>query len=397
MVGDLKKQWFYFFVLIIAFAKALSAQPESLGKTGFKEYLLEGKNQRDVDSVTVKLPKIATISLSHGYGTILEHNPDIAHLITGHPHAVVASYARHTYGEKEWQARFNYPDWGVAVAYQDMRNFYLGEAYSAYGFFNFYFLNRHLQVKVGQGLGYMTKPFDPVTNFRNNAYGTTITSSTLLGAHLRKENVFSGIGAQLGFTIIHYSNANVRAPNNSTNTWLFTAGFNYTPEYKNIPERARWEKQPYREPLAFNAVARIGWNESDIRGSGQFKFYNFSFYADKRINVKSSLQLGTELFISEFLREYRDFFANSRPDAGITGDENFQRVGAFIGHELHLGKTSVLTQLGYYVYWPIEFESRVYNRIGLQRRLTDKLFLSVSVKSHAAKAEGVSLGAGYRF
>jgi len=308
----------------------------------------------------------------------------------------MAFYNHQTCGEKEWQARYNYPDWGVGVAYQDMKNLYLGEAYSAHAFFNFYFFRRYLQVKIAQGLGYMTRPFDPVTNFRNNAYGSRITSSTLLGAHLRKENIWQGLGAHAGFTIIHYSNANARAPNNSTNTWLFSAGINYSLDQIEDPERKKWERKSYREPLAYNFVGRIGRNESDIRGSGRFNFYNLSFYVDKRINVKSSIQLGTEVFISEFLKEYRDFFANSRPEEGITGDEAYQRVGVFVGHELHLGKTSFLAQVGYYVFYPIPFESRVYNRLGLQRRIFDDYFLSVTVKSHGASAEGVSLGVGYR-
>jgi hypothetical protein len=382
--------------MLFAFAKA-NAQSDSLKTYTFSDYVLKGYQVRNIDSVTVDLPEVRGLELSYSYGTILQHNPDISHLITEHPVALMGYYNHQTRGEKEWEARYNYPDWGVGFAYQDMRNFYLGEAYSAYAFYNFYFFDRWLQVKVGQGMAYMTKPFDPVDNFRNNAYGSRLTSSTLLGLHLRRENIWKGLGIHAGATIIHYSNANVRAPNNSTNTLLFSAGLNYRIDQVEDIRRIKWERRPYREPLAYNVVARLGWNESDIRGSGQFKFYNFSFYADKRINVKSSIQLGTEVIISEFLKEYRDFFANSRPDDGITGDEPYQRVGVFVGHELHLGKTSLLTQLGYYVYWPIPFESRIYNRIGLQRRFLEDYFVSVTVRSHAASAEGVSLGIGYRF
>ncbi len=346
---------------------------------------------------TEETPSVFTVDASLMHGTILEHNPDIAHLITDHPKGFLFSYNRKTFGEEEWQARYGYPDWGVSVAYQDMKNFFLGEAYSAYAHFNFYFLKRNLQFRIGQGLGYMTKPFDAVDNPRNNAYGTRFTSSTFLLANYRKENIYHGLGFQAGFNIIHYSNANVRAPNNSTNTWFFNAGLNYTFNHEDMPEFKIWEKKAYSEPLHFNVVGRLGFNESDFRGSGQYPFYDFSFYADKRINIKSSLQLGTEVFFAEFLKEYRDYLANSFPEEGLTGDENYQRVSVFVGHELHLGKTSLLTQLGYYLYWPIDFETRIYNRIGLQRRITDKVFASLTVHSHGAAAEGVSLGVGYRF
>ncbi|WP_124979473.1 acyloxyacyl hydrolase [Nonlabens xiamenensis] len=342
-------------------------------------------------------PRVATLDVSLMHGTILEHNPDIAHLITHHPTAVLLSYNRKTFGEQEWESRYGFPDWGISGAYQDMKNSDLGKAYSLYAHYNFHFFDRMFQFRIGQGLAYTTKPFDPVDNPRNNAYGTRITSSTYLNAIFRKENIWNGWGIHAGASIIHYSNANVRAPNNSTNTWFFQAGLNYILNHQSIPPFKHWEKRSFTEKIHYNVVARMGFNESDYRGSGQFPFYDFSFYADKRINIKSSLQLGTELFIGEFLKEYRDYLANSFPEEGIDGDENFQRVGIFAGHELHLGKTSLLTQLGYYVYWPIPFESRIYNRIGLQRRLTENVFASVTVHSHGAAAEGVSFGMGYRF
>jgi len=344
-----------------------------------------------------KAPNIFTIDASLMGGSILQHNPDIAHLITDHPTGVLLSYNQRTFGSKEWESRYGFPDWGVTAAYQDMKNIYLGEAYSAYAHFNFYFLKRNLQFRIGQGLAYMTRPFDLEDNPRNNAYGTRFTSSTFLLANYRRENIYRGLGVQAGFNVIHYSNANVRAPNNSTNTWFFNAGLNYTFNRKSIPEFKIWEKKAYSEQIHFNAVARLGFNESDYRGSGQYPFYDFSFYADKRINIKSSLQLGTEVFFGEFLKEYRDYQAASFPDSNLDGDENYQRVSVFVGHELHLGKTSLLTQVGYYVYWPIPFETRIYNRIGLQRRLTSKIFASLTVHSHGAAAEGVSLGLGYRF
>jgi hypothetical protein len=366
-------QRFLIFVVFFAFAKAVTAQsPE-------------------------QAPDISTIDVSLMHGTILQHNPDISHLITEHPKAVLLSYNRKTFGEEEWESRYGFPDWGFSGAYQDMKNYHLGEAYSAYAHYNFHFFNRNMQFRVGQGLAYMTKPFDVETNPQNNAYGTRITSSTYLVANYRKENIIQGLGFHAGASIIHYSNANVRAPNNSTNTWFFNAGLNYTLNREDIPEYKIWEKRAYTEPIGLNAVARLGFNESDYRGSGQHPFYDFSVYVDKRINIKSSLHAGVELFVAEFLREYRDYQANSFPESGLTGDEDHKRAGVFIGHELHLGKTSVLTQLGYYFYQPIPFESKFYNRMGLQRKLTDEVFVSVSLKSHGAKAEGVSLGVGYRF
>ncbi|GAK99106.1 hypothetical protein JCM19314_3137 [Nonlabens ulvanivorans] len=64
------------------------------------------------ESENIKLPVVRNFEASYLYGTILEHNPDIAHLITDHPSGVMLRYNRKTYGEKEWESRYNYPDWG---------------------------------------------------------------------------------------------------------------------------------------------------------------------------------------------------------------------------------------------------------------------------------------------
>ena len=67
------------------------------------------------------------------YGSILIHNKDISHLVTGHPTGFILSYNRKTYGLNAWESRYNYPDWGFSFAYQDMKNEELGDNYGVYG------------------------------------------------------------------------------------------------------------------------------------------------------------------------------------------------------------------------------------------------------------------------
>jgi hypothetical protein len=152
----------------------------------------------------------------------------------------------------------------------------------------------------------------------------------------------------------------------------------------------------FTQPIKYNVVFRTGINESDIVGSGQFPFYIFSGYADKRINRKSALQLGTDVFFSNFLKELIQYRSVAFPEDGITGDEDFKRIGIFAGHELFVNRVSLLTQFGYYVYYPYDFEGRTYLRIGMKRYFGEKLFAAITLKSHGAKAEAVEFGIGVR-
>ncbi|WP_323788414.1 acyloxyacyl hydrolase [Psychroserpens sp.] len=340
---------------------------------------------------------IFTLDAHLFYGSVVEHNSDIAHLITEHPTGLILSFNKKTYGFKDWESRFNYPDWGFSFIYQDMKNDILGENYSLYAHYNFYFLKRHLNLRLGQGIAYNSNPYDKEANFKNNAYGSHLLSTTYLMFNYKKEKLFKGFGLQAGISVIHYSNANIKAPNTSTNTFVFNVGANYMLDYENEPEYIpSTEDKKFKENIKYNVAFRTGINESDVIGVGQFPFYIVSGYADKRLNRKSAIQVGADVFFSKFLEELIYYYSVAFPELNVSGDEDWKRVGVFVGHELFINKMSIITQLGYYIYYPYDFEGRVYNRIGMKRYFGDNFFGAITLKSHGAKAEAVEFGIGVR-
>ncbi len=336
-----------------------------------------------------------TFEVSPFYGSIILHNTDISHLITEHPAGIILGYNRKTYGSEEWEEGFNYPDLGASFIYHKSNSKILGDNLAFYAHFNFYFFKRNLQFRIAQGISYATNPYDRVENFRNNAYGSKFLSTNYLMLNYQKENIFEGLGVNAGITLMHYSNGNVKAPNTSTNTLALTAGLTYILK-QDEPDYIRREKVKITEPIKYNFALRAGINESDNIGAGQFPFYVLSAYADKRLGRKSAIQLGTDVFFSHFLKELIRYQSISFPENNIAADTDFKRVGVFIGHELFINKLSIETQLGYYVYYPFDFEGKVYNRLSLKRYFGEKVFGVVSLKSHGAAAEAVEFGIGIR-
>ncbi|MEY8019524.1 acyloxyacyl hydrolase [Muriicola sp. SD30] len=330
------------------------------------------------------------------YGSILLHNTDISHLIREHPSGVIFGFNKQTFGHEGWEAPFNFPDTGVSLVYQDMKNSTLGHNLGVYLHYNFYLLKRKLQFRIGQGIAYNTNPYNKEENFRNNAYGSHLMSSTFLVFNYHRPRLYKNLGVKAGISLIHYSNANVKAPNTSTNTFAFNAGLIYDLKGGTNEEFIRKEQPEIRESVKMNLVFRSGINESDIINSGQYPFYIFSAYADKRLGKFSAIQLGSDVFYSNFLKELIRFQSISFPELEVDPATDFKRVGIFVGHELFINKLSVITQLGYYVYYPFDFEGQVYNRVGVKRYFGDKWFAALSLKSHAAKAEAVELGIGIR-
>lgn len=344
-----------------------------------------------------EVPRKYTLDVNSFYGSIVLHNTDISHLIREHPSGVILSFNRKTYGHQLWEAAYNYPDLGYSFVYQHFNNPTLGENFGLYAHYNFYLLHRRLQFRIGQGIAYNTNPYDKSLNFRNNAFGTHLLSSTYLMLNYHRENLAAGLGFKAGLSLVHYSNANFKAPNTSTNTFAFNAGLVYDLDGgKSIAYLEPEEPVFPRQPLRYNLVFRFGLNESDVVNSGQYPFYIASFYVDKRLGRKSAVQLGTDLFFSNFLKELIAFQSVAFPELEVDAGTDFKRIGVFAGHELFINRMSIVTQLGYYAYYPFDFEGRVYNRIGIKRYFGDSWFGAITLKSHAAKAEAVEFGLGVR-
>lgn len=333
--------------------------------------------------------------LNYFKGNIALHNNDILGLINGRPEGIILSWNKKTFGKEAWEQRYNYPDYGASLIYQNLKNNVLGNNLGIYAHYNFYFFKRNLMLRIGQGLAHTSNPYDRLKNPKNIAFGTKLLSSTYLMLNYKKERVIDNFGLQAGLSLIHYSNANVKAPNTSINTIALNVGVSYNIDEDNI-EYIDSEEDRFTESIKYNFAFRTGINQSDIVGSGQYPFYILSAYADKRISHKSAIQFGADIFFSNFLKELIRFQSTAQLGNDVTGEEDFKRVGLFLGHELFINKMSIETQLGYYVYYPFDFEGRSYIRIGLKRYFGDKWFGAMTLKSHGAKAEAVEFGIGVR-
>jgi len=265
------------------------------------------------------------------------------------------------------------------------------------GFYNFYFLNRHLQFRLAQGLALTTNPYDKVDNSKNKAFGTKILDNTNIGLSYDNQTLFKNIGFHAGLLFTHYSNGRVKSPNSGINTYMLNVGLNYNFDAeKTIVNDTAMVQKNYREPIHYNFVFRSGINESPIIRSGQRPFYHIGFYVDKRFNRKSALQLGTELFLTESFKDYIKYYSVAYPDKHIDATTDYKRVGVFVGHELFINRISLEAQVGYYVYRPFKKDISIYDRVGMKYYFTDKIFGGFTIKTHLFLAEALEFGIGVR-
>ena len=329
-------------------------------------------------------------------GNVMLHTDDLGAL-QGHAQAVMINFSRQTHGELEWQKAYNYPDYGAFLLYQNYNNDILGKIYSAGMNYNFYFLNRNLMFKIGQGLAYATSPYNKDNNSKNKSFGSEILANTNMALFYKRENIVDNFGIQAGFLFTHFSNGRIKSPNSGINTYGFDVGINYNFEKKQpkVVDTVKFSNKMY-EPIKYNFVFRSGVNESTIIGSGRHPFYHLSAYADKRLNRKSALQLGTDVFLTTSFIDYIKYISVAYPDKNLNPNTDYKRVGVFAGHELFINKFSVEFQIGYYVYQPFKNDLAIYDRLGAKYYFNKNVFTSFHIKTHLFLAEALEFGVGCR-
>jgi hypothetical protein len=111
---------------------------------------------------------------------------------------------------------------------------------------------------------------------------------------------------------------------------------------------------------------------------------------DKKINYKSTISTGIDFFDSKFLKNYID---EDTPQPQIT---NTKRIGIFVGHDLKVNKINAITQIGYHIYYPKKYVSRVYERVGFNHFFNKHIFTELTLKINLFRAEMLEFGLGYQ-
>ncbi len=333
-----------------------------------------------------------SLQLNAARGFILRHSDRMGHLVQGRPWSIESSIIRHTYGEKDWQILYNYPDIGFSLTYYDLDEPILGEMISALAFIDFYLLRSERQqitFRLGTGLGYANHPYDPETNNRNIAISSAISFG--LQTQLAYEfNISESWSVLPAVRLTHFSNGGLKLPNSGINIVQYSLGFRH--HLTNVrPEYSSDISSEFTKSGAVHWHTFVGGGVKGVENSenSPLGFVNVSSYAAVQVGRKSSLNLGMDGFYN---RAYQHNLENTPETAGT----DFRRIGLIAGHELQFSNFSILTQMGYYLYKKGGNHPDIYQRYGLKYYLNSKLFVATQMKAHFGRADLVEWGIGIR-
>lgn len=348
-------------------------------------------------SATKAQVKIDHINANYLFGKVIRHKPEMSHLVQGPTQGFSLAYDRQSRGEKEWHQHYNYPSFGVTFVYQNMGAKALGDIYSLHPHYKFYMLERQLNLKVGLGIGYVTNPFDKVENPKNVAYGSRLTPSALIELSYQSPYILQlPLRFEAGLFLMHYSNGKMQSPNTGTNNYGVRAGFNYDISNEKLISADETPSVYEIQPWNYQLILASGLNDIGLLQSKKYPFFTATALAEKPLSFKNAIQFGADLFLNQAAKEYNVYQEAAFPDHGISADDDWKRIGIFAGHRFYMGELNLATQIGYYVYYPVNYLKRLYTRIGLQYDFSEHFFGSIMLKTHFAKAEGIEFGIGFK-
>ncbi|UII32639.1 acyloxyacyl hydrolase [Fulvivirga ulvae] len=336
------------------------------------------------------------ISVDYFNGFIFKHKRQIGHLITDHPVGFRVTFDQKSYGAEAWQQRYNFPDAGLTFIYLDYNNERLGKSFGLIPHFSFYFKNNkqarsQFKYKIGLGLGYNTNKYDKESNNKNNVLSTDLNFGILFQAEYQRElNERLFMNTYLAFT--HFSNGSIKKPNSGINVISANLGLSYLINYEPTEYIYQEEEPVSKSGFGYTLTLSGGMHEYSKIGTGARPFWVVSGLVDKRLNHKSALGVALEWFASLSMKN------DIKYDYRLEGKElpDWNRIGVALSHELFVSDVSLISQAGYYIHDEYDYYGKVYLRLGVRKYFNDKIYSSLVVKSHGAKAEAAEFAIGWR-
>ena len=361
---------------------------------------MKGFSQKEfflLEKDTLPQQKIEQTFFSSGFsstfhhGAILPHREEVNEIIEGHTQGVELSYTATTFGEKKWQQDYNYPKVGVSGLVINLGNKkQLGLGFGILPYLELPITQQKIswKVKIGYGLGYIEKPFDGDSNFKNGAIGSHFNA--LIYANLIGEfKLVDRFTSSCGLSFIHYSNGSYARPNLGINILSLTAGLNYS----FGDQKQHVATNVIKRPRLWSKQFSIGAGVKEIPPVDGLKYVvsTISFNVLKVRAEKSSFGFGSDLFYNSSLSHLI-----ARDSLLIANSLDNYRLGVFGMYSFDFGKISVSLALGSYLLSTYKGNGLLYNKLETRYWINEKLFLRAAMKTHLVVADFIEYGIGFK-
>jgi len=339
------------------------------------------------------------------FGSIVKHTKKLTYDVKRMTIGADVNLKFQTYGKKEWHQWQRFPLFGVALYYMNYGDWeILGHTFSlspnvTVPLFKKEKWNGHFQ--IGTGVAYSNRKFDYLTNPTNNALGSNWNSTVAMKFYASRQ-IHPNYKLHLGLSLTHYSNGAARLPNFGINVPALMVGLNYTPQPLRPDDYIFHEKssKPKRR-FGVDAQRGVGFVEVMVIDGPRYPIYNNSLAVAYYLNKVNRLLVGLEYEMNGGVYAFslHSYHALSREEARKMAS----RLAVFAADEFRFGDWSITVQLSFYLgnfsfLLPLPYYSKLTTRYYLPiPKFKNHVFVGMTLKAHAIRAEYIAFGGGIAF
>ncbi len=343
---------------------------------------------------------VINTSLHFHKSFIIQHSSKLSDRFrAAKPWSVDAEISWHLRSRDVWDYCHCYPRTGFTLTYINFDyDEILGRSLAAYAFIEpFIRADRDLNFSIRFGLGpaYMTSIYDSISNPDNLFFSSRYSFIALLNFSINYR-FNEHLMARLAGNFNHISNGGYAEPNLGMNFPSLNIGIDYSfkknafPAYIKSDGQALYDKKNRFDLVAGGAAKPPSYTIRDKAYPAIHISTRYSRVVGRIFAVTGGAEWLYDRSLKELVRikDFRD------------GDGNYldhNRFSLLAGVEWLFGRFIFSQEFGYYIYSPVEPMMPLYQRYGLNFRITPSFYAGINVKAHAQDADFIEIRIGYTF
>ncbi len=333
------------------------------------------------------------------YGFLWQHHTELEPL-KGHVPAFELSLLHKTFGKREWQKTHHYPYISYNLFYSPLTQHpALGKVYGMYPALHlplYQTYKSYISFGVGLGLGYVTKHFHPINNYKNLAIGSYFNAFINVILNYRYHiSFYTDISAGIGF--VHFSNGGMASPNYGINLPMVSIGLSQKISPQNKRLLARRPSIPlfgYKDNRIFVYNLQFCYTTKDMGNvvGKRYNVYNSSFSILKLLNKTSALGISLD-GVWDYSREN---ILNPNSDSSLSQPAEIFLLGVGPTYEVRFSNFIANIGFGWDGFFSKKTDIEFYETLALKYLAYKNIYLLVNLKANGGRAAFLGWGIGYR-
>lgn len=340
------------------------------------------------DTKPTKQFVFTAIEIQENTSELVPHHDTLNPLKKGYITDYEVNFILGTTGNKQWHSVYHYPNIGITTKYINFHySNVLGQAIATYPFiqFNLNLKKRfYSSLRIGLGIAYLSKKYNQTENPTNIAISTSLNvignMQIRLGYRLSQK---VDIVANLNGT--HLSNGAYKKPNYGINMAGLGIGIKYNINSYQPFHSEQWESKSNKSIASIGVLGGI----KEVGGAGGSKYYPITL---QLAYLKPATRFFTIGAGFDLMYDKSSKFDILQKNQHYSSPNDDICIGAVSHFQFPLDRFSSFAEIGLYVYNPNPKSPIVYQRIGLNYRLSTRMSFVLALKTHLTVADHIDWG-----